>query len=390
MNTLNLFKSIKNISYVTAFACLPLSSACGEHTPQQIIEAYAKDTDRCFESGNVLAYKNIEGKTVVLKSGSYFNLYKEPIEKDVIVVSLEEVLKHTGGNIYNFGNSAIKDNSNWYNYIKSEFPFKRDKVVDCEKITPSPMETPPTKQLKLTIEGESDKKLIMTFLCNVNEKIECDYDRKTQEVSWEPLRYIDTLKSEEEFESDGRLKSKSSDLHSRLDKFRHTEIQVQALLKKYKDIEVKDKKSLKKLQKNYPHLYRTYEEEQKTKDLIKTRLPVALTDPSNTEIDHNIYSLFEACHACRQTEWLQSKKDIFMFKVADGQVIKRTIINKKTGKEENVRYRKSTDFMSQEDLETKIERFPKEDIGIQLTSNGFEEITQPKKVSSANSTSWEW
>ena len=107
------------------------------------------------------------------------------------------------------------------------------------------METPPTKQLKLTIEGESDKKLIMTFLCNVNEKIECDYDRKTQEVSWEPLRYIDTLKSEEEFESDGRLKSKSSDLHSRLDKFRHTEIQVQALLKKYKDIEVKDKKSLK-------------------------------------------------------------------------------------------------------------------------------------------------
>ena len=72
MKTLNLFKSIKNISYVTAFACLPLSSACGDTTPQQIIEAYAKDAYLCWASGNVLAYKNIEGKIVVLKSGSVF------------------------------------------------------------------------------------------------------------------------------------------------------------------------------------------------------------------------------------------------------------------------------------------------------------------------------
>ena len=65
-------------------------------------------------------------------------------------------------------------------------------------------------------------------------------------------------------------------------------------------------------------------------------------------------------------------------------------MNKKTQKEENVRYKKKGDnFMSQEDLETKTEGLSEKDIETQLTNNGFEEITQPKQVSSANSTGWE-
>ena len=229
MKTLNLFKSIKNISYLTALACLLLSSAYGETTPQEIIEAYANDkTLLGTESlaGNVLAYKNIEGKTIVLKSGNDFVDENKEDAKDVRVVSLEEVLKYTG-DIYNFGNSAIKDNNNWYNHIKSEFPFKRDKVERVEETKICFPTQQLTQQLKLTKTG--GEQVLLNFSFNGRGNISYNHDKNKQEVSWDPFHYINRLKSEERFESDGKPKYKSNDLQSRLDKFRHTEIQIQAL-----------------------------------------------------------------------------------------------------------------------------------------------------------------
>ena len=183
MNTLNLFKNIKNISYVTAFACLPLPPACGEPTPKEIVEAYAKDkTLLGTESlaGNVLAYKNIEGKTIVLKSGNDFVDENKEDAKDVRVVSLEEVLKYTTESndtssknsnltIGSFGDYCKKDNDKWYEYIKSKHPY-------------------------------SDA-----------------FHRE------DPITFIQTNGAET--------------LHKRLGNFRHTEIQVQALWKKYESLD---------------------------------------------------------------------------------------------------------------------------------------------------------
>lgn len=182
MKTLNLFKSIKNISYLTAFACLPLSSAYGTE-PQEIIEAYANDTDLCKNvAGNVLAYKNIKGKTVVLKSGKIFakekkgNLWQKNLEYDasnVYVVPLENILNYMAyriddkldDSIESFGKCCKEGNDDWYTHIQSKDPYKG--ADPCEFIKGS---------------------------------------------------------------------NKAEPLHDRLGKFRHTEIQVQALLKKYNDI----------------------------------------------------------------------------------------------------------------------------------------------------------
>lgn len=82
MKTLNLLKNIKNTLSLAALACLPLSSVYGAPpTPQEIIEAYANDPALLSNTGNVLAYKNIEGKTVVLKSGKDFARERKVTDK---------------------------------------------------------------------------------------------------------------------------------------------------------------------------------------------------------------------------------------------------------------------------------------------------------------------
>lgn len=317
METLNLFKSIKNISYLTAFACLSLSSAHSETTPQQIIEAYAEDQPLSLKSGNVLAYKNIEGKTIVLKSGNDFAMAKKGDGKektleyspDVNVVSLEEVVKYTTGlndtsskdsnlAIGSFGNYCKEGNDAWYTYISSKNPYR----------------TAFTRQ--------------------------------------DPIKYIQTNGAET--------------LHKRLGNFRHTEIQIQALWEKYNNTQYDQKtiNGLRKKSKDIENLLQVTglldartEEQCKnclTKERIKPLLPTALvekTDENNP--NHKIYSLFEACDACEKINWLKDKKGIFMFAILDGQFTRGERRHKVKDKNAKKPEEKKVVFMSQKDLEDK-------------------------------------
>ena len=305
MKHLNLFRSIKNISYLTAFACLPLSSLQGT-TPREIIEAYAEDQDLAWVSGNVLAYKNINGDTIVLKSGNDFRKRtkghweleegKRTLEyaTDVTVVSLAKVLEYTAkhydykenlkyqpsqSTLAIFGDCCKKDNADWYEYISRKDPY-------CFSY--------------------------FTYYYN-------QYTRrkiyKEHFIYTDPCIYIQNCYAKDKW-----------DIHTRLGNFRHTEIQVQALWNTY--CECKD---------------------EKIKKEIASLLPIALTAPENKDnkIDDKIYSLFEACDACKRTSWLNggdSKKDKFMFRIADGQIANH-----------QGRYKvKGNDFMSQETLEKAI------------------------------------
>ena len=65
-----------------------------------------------------------------------------------------------------------------------------------------------------------------------------------------------------------------------------------------------------------------------------------------------------------------------MFKIADGQVTKEKIMNKKTGKEEIMKYKKSDGFISQEDLGKNINAASPEAIKQQLLDSGFIQLNQ--------------
>ena len=352
MKVLNLLKSIKNISHLTALACFPLLSVYGETTPQQIIEAYANDKTLCKASGNVLAYKNMEGKTIVLKSGTDFALANKDIEKDVKVVSLEKVLEYTTEstneqinspkNMKVFGDFCKNDNDDWYKYIASKDPYKKGNV---DKLTVN-ADTPDTNiQLTLSNCSIANIRIDRNYWEKNSNKISYQYDKKV--FSMDPLVYIQACYS--------------YDLHFRLGNFRHTEIQVQALWGKYKSIN--------------PGKSRFPLHDSTLKNNIKNILPVALIDNGkNKKVNKNneapasdnnkIYSLFEACDACRQTEWLQTRKDIFMFKIADGQVTNL-----------QGRYKvKDKEFMSQQELENIIKEVSEDKIGNELLKKDFEEL----------------
>lgn len=322
MKTLNLFKSIKNISYLTAFTCLPLSSVYGETTPQEIIEAYANDQTLCKASGNVLAYKNINGDTIVLKSGNDFSKYTKgrwELEKgkrtleyatDVTVVSLAKVLEYTAkhydykedlkyqpsrSTLTSFGNCCKKDNTDWYEYISSKDPY-------C-----------------------------YSYFTSYYNKYTRREIYKKHSVYMDPCAYIQNCYTKDKW-----------DIHTRLGNFRHTEIQVQALWNTY--CECKD---------------------ENTKKEIASLLPIALTAPENKDnkIDDKIYSLFEACDACKQTSWLNGKngkRKNFMFRIVDGQVTNHKGRYKVKGK----------GFMSQEALEEAIKTNTKR----QLLNKNFDKL----------------
>ena len=79
----------------------------------------------------------------------------------------------------------------------------------------------------------------------------------------------------------------------------HTELQIQVLWNMYRDPQYKGARN----------------------SIIEALLPKALT--KGKKEGDTICSLFEACDACRKTEWLNNNnyKSIFMFKVLDGQWI---------------------------------------------------------------------
>ena len=81
-----------------------------------------------------------------------------------------------------------------------------------------------------------------------------------------------------------------------LENFQHTEVQLEALYRAYRNCR-----------------------EPNIKIFLENLLPVILTEPGRDDIDPNIYSLYEACKVCREANWLQDKKGFFKFKVVDRQ-----------------------------------------------------------------------
>ena len=82
----------------------------------------------------------------------------------------------------------------------------------------------------------------------------------------------------------------NKNLMSRLKQIRHTEFQVAAIYQAY-----------------LAHPENT---------ILELLLPAYLIE----EVDLQIYSLFEACNSCRHADWLQNKKENFVFKILDEQI----------------------------------------------------------------------
>jgi hypothetical protein len=87
-------KLFKNIILSVSSIGLLLSNLHGME-PAEVIEKYAdaymKDTTQKM-IGNVLAYKNIKGETVVLRSGMFAH-DKEMVLKDVKEVPLQDIIR---------------------------------------------------------------------------------------------------------------------------------------------------------------------------------------------------------------------------------------------------------------------------------------------------------
>lgn len=81
-----------------------------------------------------------------------------------------------------------------------------------------------------------------------------------------------------------------------MDQYRHTEIQVQALHNAWNIAAAGNEKNC-----------------------LEALLPTQLLSPTPQNISLLVYSLFEVCHACEKTAWLQRRKDHFYFKVLDAQ-----------------------------------------------------------------------
>lgn len=249
-------KLFKNI-ILSVFLIGLLSSCLHSTEPEVIIEYYAENYGPM--SGNVLAYKNMNNETIVLKSGNYINNINGDLEntKETHVISLAEILDCVAGINYSrkvtytlkeetlkcFLNACIANNSSWYSSIKQKTDgtlYTKEAITDRYR----------------EIKGQN--------LTGV----------------FEPIH-----------------------LQALLGVFRHTELQIQALLYIYNKTKIE-----------YKSNRNTFIKEKLAK--IGSLLPATLTIEGNKGC---IYSLFEACNCCRNTNWLQGKKDIFMFKILDSQ-----------------------------------------------------------------------
>lgn len=218
--------------------------------------------------GNVLAYENYVGQTIVLKSGNFFPTWTPPIEKlddKVIVVPLEDIVAIVGSN--NLGRLTNETNI-----------FTKYKITE-QKLRINNYET------AFQVSGKEIKNYF-------------DLATEYQDDAWK--KYYKYLHNDKELEviRQEMITAVKSPLMSRLNQLRHTEFQVQALLTRYNTMKTEPRSDI--------------------KEIIKLLLPRVLVVEKDCQ--HKIYSLFEACKSCKQANWLQNQKQNFMCYVLDGQI----------------------------------------------------------------------
>lgn len=213
--------------------------------PQDIIEAYTKIS---FKAGNILTYYNRYKQVIVLKSGEYQCI---PLRTSI---AWNKILKKSLGDIRRI--------------IKEKEPNEK------------------TKEFKNynNFDGESINENFHFFATDDNLNW-FNYAKNSKKDLSNELKQTENCKTEQE------------------KKFRHTEIQIQALYRAYKKANIeKNVEFLKELEHYIPVI------------LLKDDIP--------SDIDPHIYSLYEACNACRLTGWLtKERKPWFMFKAVDQQVL---------------------------------------------------------------------
>lgn len=347
-----------------------LSSNLHGMEPAEFIEKYAdaymKDTTQKM-IGDVLAYKNTEGKTVVLKSGNLFanTPLKEVISGKVDVeLSLVEVLslvssgkKEGSFTIKNFLDACENGNDSW-----------KTAVAKAKKDTYTQKSSASTETASTETNWDKYKEnfnLALNDKLKGEEKTKHNDKRKKGSMNGEKCKIATTIK-------DLLAKNKDTEpinldlgnvdvgplghsLQQLLEVYRHTELQIQALLSAYNSAQGGCKESIKKF------------------------LPVALIDGEDGKgIDTDIYSLFEACQCCNETQWLKEggKKTLFKFKIIDGQYGNR--FRKPEDKTEYQYQYKHSSFMTQSDLEALL----KKSDPINYTENGFEAIKERKEEKS--------
>ena len=311
-------KLFKNI-ILSVFLIGLLSSSLHSTEPAEVIEkyadAYVKDTAQKM-IGNVLAYKNIKGETIVLRSGM-FAPDKEEVLKGVKEVPLQDIIRSvvknektctsellTRADLDIFLTKCEKDNINWVTAIE----LKKAAIIGkkgSSKIADKKKEIAYIEKKKSAIIGKKRRS-------KITDKGKEIIKEKISRVVCTRIGILETF---DDLVSEGR----GVDLYWLLEVYQHTELQIQALWSAYENAPEDCKVSIKKL------------------------LPVALIndDPIKDTIDPRIYSLFEACKCCKETQWLNlpGKKDLFLFKIIDSQCGL------------HAKYMKKEGFMKQSELE---------------------------------------
>ena len=238
--------------------------------PWEVINAYFNLVRNWNNvAGNVISYKNKFNQTIILTSGEYFSVMPPPAElgpvaqQQCIIIPLEDIV----------GLITNKDE-----FLKNTYKLEPAPPPGLNKITQD------AKELSFVYTKVSD----FSGICSQGN------DAWNRHVAESPFSLQPILKQ-----------------------YRHTEIQVQALYNTFVALNNKVDKS---------------EDETTSMNKLEALLPVILVpDDRRLHVDAgtplvndlNVYSLFEACHACEKTAWLnqpgRALKGNFYFRVLDRQ-----------------------------------------------------------------------
>ncbi|MFQ6723620.1 MAG: hypothetical protein ACLRFH_04440 [Opitutales bacterium] len=264
--------------------------------PKAIIESYANPSESHYKkSGNVLAYKNCVGQTIVLKSGDYFSKQNPEIEKspDVIVVPLEDIVALVGS-IDESGKIDFSPNIfEKYNPIEKKLSVEKEFSEASIILTPSENEI--KNYINLATEATSE-------------------DWQKQFIDHQADRLKTPIASLENAKK-AVLNDCPKNIQN-LDQLRHTEFQIHTILNSFHSVLKTYKLEKKDL----------IEKEGELDDVIKYAKILRLLLPASFALDMQlsspVYSFFEACNSCKLVPWLTMNKNFFMFKVLDAQVLK--------------------------------------------------------------------
>lgn len=239
-------------------------------TPKDIINEYI-NKKTLTAPGNVLAYHNHKGQVIVLKSGNDYTTENLDMEQEAIIIPLEDVLS-----LVNL-QSGIS-----HTYETNEQGIKQEENFSAKASTPNI-----TNYCDLIANHQKGKTSWEAVIRGIYEKDKYKgyFDGKRYQTSKEINKisdFFNAIKNDD-----------NKNLMSRLKQIRHTEFQVAAI-------------------------YQAYLEHQEN-EILKLLLPACLIE-EDVEVETQVCSLFEACNSCRHADWLQNKKENFVFKLLDGQI----------------------------------------------------------------------